>query len=356
MTRISSSSGKVAGFLAAALVTTALAAAELPKQPEKLTAAQAVDACLPVAEDPDETPVRRNYAVAQIVRRGKDAVPRIIEIYPAADFDRRGILADVLAGIRDPGTDAAKLLLDDLRRSGLKVHPNVIRALGELNVVEAAEPLVKLMPETTDEMRRVTLAALARLADARAADALLSGLKSPDRLLRMTCADALTRLLAGIRPKKQVMSRDDTPFRSVLDRTLEYVRSGEHVDARRFLITGMSRIDDPAVSRVLVHTLRDREDSLRAAAAGALGTLKARDAVDDLTRLVDASDDAVRRAALRALGEIGDASCVGQLIDRLDDAEAGRRRDIVLALRQITGERFGDNPEQWRRWYAQHGT
>ena len=355
MTKILNSHGRRVAVLCAVLLTAAaLRAADLPAEPEKLTSAEAVDAYLAVAEDAEQTPARRNYAAMQIIRRGKKALPRIVELYPVGSVERRGLLADVLGAMKDPGEDATKLLLDDLKKHGLRVHPNVMRALGEMNVTDAADVMVVLLPKASGETRRVMLAALGRLADARAADAFFTGLESSDRLLRMTCADAVTRLLARIKPRTRAVKKDH-PYRKVLDRTLEVIRDGTHVDARRFLITGMSRVRDPQASRTLIHMLRNRENSLRVAAADTLGKLKEQDAVDDLIGLTKSSNDTLRRAALRALGTIGDDDCVPRLIDRMEEVTAKERRDILVALRQITGERFGDNPDQWRRWWDKKG-
>ena len=60
---------------------------------------------------------------------------------------------------------------------------------------------------------------------------------------------------------------------------------------------------------------------------------------------------ALKQAALQALAAIGDQSCVPTLIDRLEVSMVKERRDIIRTLRQLTGQGFGDNPEQWLRWW-----
>ncbi|KPJ53695.1 MAG: hypothetical protein AMS16_05140, partial [Planctomycetes bacterium DG_58] len=152
-----------------------LCAAELPKNVEKLSPAEKVDAYLAVVEDARQLPLKRNYAAAQIVELGEQGVPRIMQLYRDGAPERRGCLAGMLGAMKKPGEPAVQMLLEDLRRRGPTVHPNVIKALGDLECAEAAPPLLKLLPKASDSVRPTVLYALGRLADEQAADALFEG-------------------------------------------------------------------------------------------------------------------------------------------------------------------------------------
>ena len=327
-----------------------LSAAGLPKNTEKLSPAQTVDAYLAVLEDVRQMPLKRNYAAAQIVELGEPGVPRIMQLYRDGPLERRGYLADMLGAMKKPGEPAVQMLLEDLRRRGPRAHPNVIKALGDLECAEAALPLLKLLPKASDSVRPTVLYALARLADERAADALFEGFDTSDRLVRTVSANGVIRLLVKLKAAKDA-SRSRSPYRKVLKRTLQYIENGKRDEVRRVLLNGMGKVQDLRAATVVRRILRMESESLRVAAARALGELKDPRAVDSLTDMLFDEKTALRRAALGALAVIGDESCVPTLIDRLEVSQLKERRDIIKTLRQLTGQSFGDNPEQWLRWW-----
>jgi len=331
-----------------------LAGAELPKEPEKLAPAQAVNAYLAVVEDPQQTRIRRNYAAAQIVKLGDAALPRLIELYQSAGHERRGYLAEVLGRMKEPGEPAVNMLLDDVKRNRLKTHPNTIRALGELHVPKATPLLLELLPGASEETRLTILCALGRLAEESAADALLGGLDSQDRLVRTTCANGVVSLLVKLKPKSSDAGKKDA-YQVTFRKVLEYIEQGKHTDVRRILVSGMGTVNDPHASSVIGRVLRIESGPLQTAAARTLGQLKDPDAVGNLTERLFSDNASLRRAALEALGAIGDTRCVPTLIERLETSERAERRHIIRALQQLTRQSFGDNPAQWRLWWEEHG-
>jgi hypothetical protein len=64
-----------------------------------------------------------------------------------------------------------------------------------------------------------------------------------------------------------------------------------------------------------------------------------------------ASDWQVRVAAARALGAIGVASAVPDLITRMENDDGRVREECHDALKRITRDDLGDNPDRWRRWW-----
>lgn len=329
-------------------------AAELPKDPDKLTPAQAVDAYLAVAEDEQQTRVRRNYAVMRMAELGQGGLTRIKQLYAGAKAERRGILADVVGAMKNPGTGAVQMLLEDLKGSGLEVHPNVIRALADLEVAEASPVLLALLPRVSDETRPVLLHTLGRLADERAADVLLAAFDSEDRLVRTISADGAIRLLVRLRSKAH-SSKPDGGYAALRKKALEYADHGEREDVRRILVSGFARVNDPEAAPLLRRLLRTGPPSLRTAAAETLGKLKDTRSVSGLTEALYGDDPVLRRKALGALAAIGDVSCVPVLIDRLEVSSPKERRDVVRALQRLTRQAFGDNPAQWRLWWRGRG-
>ena len=327
-----------------------LAAAELPRKPEALKPAEAVDAYLAVVEDKDQTPLRRNYAAAQIVKLGDDAVDRILERYRDGSHERRGYLAEMLARMKNPSAPAVETLHEDLKKNRLSVHPNVVRALGDLECTASAGLLLELLPRADDEMRPTVLRALGRLADERAVDVLLTGLDSPDRAVSAVSADGVIRVLLKLKAAKEAKG-SGSPYRQTLTKTLEYIEHGKCDKVRRVLVDGMGRAGDRRAADVLRRVLRVESEPLQVAAARSLGQLKDLQAVDGLADTLFTEKTSLKRASLDALAAIGDDRCVPVLIDRLDVAGARERRDIVKTLQQVTRQRFGDNPVQWRQWW-----
>jgi len=327
-----------------------LRAAELPARPEKLTPAQAVDAYLAVVEDEQQTRVKRSYAAAQIVKLGESALPRIQELYRRADVERRGCLAEILSGMGKVGRTATDMLLDDLKRSRLKTHPNVIRAMGDLQIRDAVPLLLELLSAASDQTRSMTLYALSQLADERASDALSGALDAPDRVVRAVAANGVIGLLVKLKAKTPEPEGQDA-YHTLLKKVLRYIESGNQSDVKRILAAGMGRVKEPESGRILRRNLRYGSPELQLACARALGELGDREAVRELTETLSSDDLALRRAALEALASIGDLDCVPVLIDRLETSEAKERRDLVKALNRLTGQVFGDNPQQWRQWW-----
>lgn len=82
-------------------------------------------------------------------------------------------------------------------------------------------------------------------------------------------------------------------------------------------------------------------------AALALGLLRDREAVPQLTRLLDDDHEQVRAAAIDALGQIGDPVAIAPLLSRMGEPTRHERARVVQALRG-----FG---EQATRALVQHG-
>lgn len=113
----------------------------------------------------------------------------------------------------------------------------------------------------------------------------------------------------------------------------------------------------------LVELLTDSDDRIRRAAAGALGEIGDRSAVPALLRLLsDRPHAETIREAARALVKIGDDAAIPDLIALLGDGRRDVRAEAATALRFITKEHFGFDPDapaepraaaidRWRAWW-----
>lgn len=167
------------------------------------------------------------------------------------------VAAVLLAGCGSSRT--VRGYIGDLKSENVLVQSAAVDQLGKLEDTAAVAPLCDLLKRTDSrELRLATMIALGRLGDAGGADALMSGLDSPDAEVRMRATEALGRMKAS--------------------KALEAV-------ARR---------------------LEDEEAQVKLTAIWALGNMADRRAVPLLTALVDSSDEYVRYNARRALQRIGE--------------------------------------------------
>lgn len=75
-----------------------------------------------------------------------------------------------------------------------------------------------------------------------------------------------------------------------------------------------------------------------------------------LLRTIGESDPSpdLRAGAYQALSRLKDPDLVPYLIARLRDAPETARASAAEALSRITGQKLGDKPEPWERWWAKH--
>ncbi len=109
----------------------------------------------------------------------------------------------------------------------------------------------------------------------------------------------------------------------------------------------------------LIAGLQDRDSTVRYLAAGQLGRIGDRQAVEPLIRALDDPDVIVQYWAISALGDIGDNRAVGSLIPLLDHQAKGVRFRAAQALGQIGDKRayepllaLRDDSELYPRAYA----
>jgi HEAT repeat protein len=104
----------------------------------------------------------------------------------------------------------------------------------------------------------------------------------------------------------------------------------------------------------LIKQLSDDLWQTRWDAAAALGETKDPRAVDPLIVTLKDENSYVRMTAARSLGMIGDKRAINALIASLkEDDSHGVQKNAVLALKQLTGQDFGKDPDKWQKWWDQ---
>ena len=259
--------------------------------------------------------------------------PEIRQLKTLRDFEAlEALLEEQARGL----TERPAWLLDAYDRLGLvdryvdrlrtarkwRVRAFAAELLGRVGNAKAVPALLETAQATRSEdadVREIALRGLARIADPRAVEPLVSALKSAENWLAPRIADILVR-----------------HGEPVVEPMLAFLRDTTRHPARAWAANILGELKAHRAFPVLVTALKDLDDEVRAKAAGALGKLGDRRAV---TYLLDhlLSDPApfVRARIAGALGQFADNEVIDRLVRALGDPAWWVRMRSVEALEQI---------------------
>ncbi|MDH5282332.1 MAG: HEAT repeat domain-containing protein [Gemmatimonadota bacterium] len=194
--------------------------------------------------------------------------------------------------------------------------------LGRVGNAKAVAALLETAQNTRSEdgdVREIALRALARIADPRAVDRLVTALREAQPWLAPRIADILMR-----------------HGEAVVDPMIAFLQEPSRHPARAWAANILGELKAPRAFSALVGALKNLDDEVRAKAAGALGKLGDRRAV---TYLLDhlLTDPApfVRARIATALGQFAGNEVVDRLVRSLGDPAWWVRMRSVEALEQI---------------------
>jgi HEAT repeat protein len=194
--------------------------------------------------------------------------------------------------------------------------------LGRVGNAKAVPALLETVQATRNEdadVREIALRALARIGDARAVEPLIAALKQAENWLAPRIADILVR-----------------HGEPVIDPIIRFLQDPERHPARAWAANILGELKVQRAFPMLVTSLKDLDDEVRAKSAGALGKLGDRRAV---TYLLDhlLSDPApfVRARIAGALGQFAGSEVIDRLVRALGDPAWWVRMRSVEALEQI---------------------
>ncbi len=124
-----------------------------------------------------------------------------------------------------------------------------------------------------------------------------------------------------------------------------------HAQVRAQAAVALGKIGDGRVFELLSQTLLDHDFIVRRAAVLAMGNMGDTTAVQALVDVLGDGDYRVREATAKVLGEIGGSRAVPPLIGLLKDRRRSVRASALGALTQITGEDFKWNTAAWEQWW-----
>jgi HEAT repeat protein len=278
----------------------------------------------------------RNYAVEAIVQIGAPAVQPLIAALKDEDKNVRPAAAgalDRLAWSPDDGeagavywavkgqwgkcveigAPAVEPLIAVLRDRGWGGRRAAAEALGQIGDARAVEPLIAALQNLDWDVRQAAAVALGQIGDPRAVEPLIAVLKDQHGNVRTAAAEALHRL---------AWSPDSGAAGAAY-----WAAKGEWGKC--------VEIGAPAVEP-LIAALKDEDNNVRQAAAGALSQIGDARAVEPLIAALQSRGwGGGGRAAAAALGQIGDARAVGPLIAALQSLDWDVRQAAVVALDRL---------------------
>lgn len=206
------------------------------------------------------------------------------------------------------------------------------RLMGPHNAAGTPEPLVPLLGDEVEEVRKAAADSLQSMGEA-AVKPLIAGLDSEKADARREAV----RVLGVIGD-----ARATEPLLGIL----KGEGSGARVEAAR----AVGSIGDERAVEPLIEVLTGPGPDLRAAAAGALGEIKDARAVEPLIGALSDQHEPVRRAAYPALSKIGKPA-VPALIEALETGDRRLHLGVRNALRNIDDPRAKEalEPDERRR-------
>ncbi len=256
----------------------------------------------------------RNGTVQAMIALGEESIPQALKLFE--DSGGRAAATEVLAYF---GSKSVPGLLEILRTKedeGLRL--DAIAALGRIGDRRATEAILPYL-NLPVEKRRVVLSALGSIADPRTEGALIRALRSPDE-----DPDARAQVALGL-------GAIGTP--NAL-RALKDALADLNLTVSDAAALGLQRAGAKALP-YLTEASRSSNPAVRRRVAMALSGIREAQAVQLLGGLLNDSAPEVRRAAADALGKVGRAEAVPLLIRALSHPDGGVAQNAARSLAQI---------------------
>jgi HEAT repeat protein len=346
---------------------------------------------LAVALGDPEVSVRRAAIEAATQHTGN---PRAREAILAALGDKAAEVrldaARVLAAYPYPWDEAVEPLMTALRDKEPQVRAAAAVALGRQPSAKdqgAIDPLLAALKDQVAEVRAPAARALGRMRDGRALDPLLAALKDPDASVRAAAAAALGGItdpraldaaIAALKedPDPRVRSGaakglGEMKDPGAVEPLAARLREEKIASVRGAIAEALYKVPDARALDAYVALLADEFWMVRERAAVTLGLLKDPRAVPALVAALKRNyytpglrplewgqpDRRMRDAVVGALVAIGKPS-IEPLIPLLDGTRPQGRREsheasnsAAEALKQITGQNFGQDAATWEAWW-----
>ena len=298
----------------------------------------------------------RERAVTETASKVRAAteVQSVIEALAHQDARVRRAACEAARNVKD--ARAVEPLIAALKDADVRVRLAAARALGALNDPRAVEPLIAALKDGDDNVRLAAAGALGGLGDARALVPLIAALKDESQSVCKAAAEAIEGMPPVVEPLAAALGDESSFVRECAARALGRSDDPRAVEAlsaalwqdrdTRWIVAEALTCTSGGLNLLLV-ALEDKDASVRAAAARALGTSSDSRAVEPLVAALRDGDERVRAAADEALRKLDASGAVQSLIldgqpvpltPGTDDGDVVVRMDMESLAAQIDGD------------------
>jgi HEAT repeat protein len=246
---------------------------------------------------------------------GKPAASLLTTALRDADSWVRYYALRSIAYRRDRGASDTILYLA-ANDSAPPVRAAALEALGQIGSAEAVQTLAQVAQQGLPDLARAAIAALAKLHDGAAREALIALLQAPEAWRRMEAAHALSF----------------HPHSDTVSALLRAARSDQEAPVKTAALGALSGLGDPGIVPALFELAKD--PMLRADAIEALGRLPS----DEIARVAQSlrhDEIEMRLTAVEVLVRLRHPKASAALRTALTDSEAIVRASAVAALQEL---------------------
>lgn len=238
--------------------------------------------------------------------------------------------------------------LQDYRTFASNGNPHVRRAaVDDLGTRDHEDVALELLKALADRDESVREAAVAGLGKQRSAGALKALTKEFDRARKPFLQVALLRAFRESRPPAAFA-------------TIEELATARSFDVRRAAVEALGAYGaGPSRERAagaLVQALEDREALVRLAAIDALREIKHPATARPLLEALKDRDWRVQAAAIEAQLALREGISVPALAEMMEREKGRLQDDAYEALKKLTGQDMGRDPERWTQWWERTGS
>jgi len=233
-------------------------------------------------------------------------------------------------------SEASPALLEMMSDEDMDIRRSVIEALGKVKAKDAVEPLITILKdEKQASIKEWVIEALGNIGDPKAVEALAECLNAKEEGVQRSTIQALSKIKC-------------TRSAELL---LPLLNSKNLANEAK---EGLANLGASAVP-VLINVLKT-DPSISRTSIGEIFCLRLKDplAIDPLLFALKDEENIVREYAVGGLVNIGRTSIEPLITFLREEKETKARGAAAAALREITKQEFGSNPDEWQRWWEEN--
>jgi len=233
------------------------------------------------------------------------------------------VISNELKSIVALGESAVKPLIRSLKHPYAQVRWIAVKALGEINVPDALDALVKASGDVDSRVRLTVVTILGNINDVRVTEPLVAALSDRDRLV---CLAALQPFALG-----------KVKHSLAVDPLIKFANDKEK-SVKMDAINALGKIGDSRAVPYLLELLQDADETVLQQLVWALRDIKDSRAIPALAPFLSHQDPYMRSEVARAMAKMDDRSAVPAIKAAMEN-ETNEDVKLIfsLAIRELTG-------------------